>query len=54
MTCINIYNTNNESMMYYDVIYIHKQNGRKNKIKMDSYDDGHGHPIQTQPYDNGS
>ena len=29
MTYISIHNTNNESMLYYDVIYIHKQNGRK-------------------------
>ena len=40
-----LYSTNKESM-----VNMPKQNGRKNKIKMDSYD-VHVYPIQFQLYD---
>jgi hypothetical protein len=45
MARITIYSTNKESM-----VNMPKQNGRKNEIKMNSYD-VHFYPIQFQLYD---
>ena len=45
---MTLFNTSNKSMMLSKIFT--KQNGRKNKIKMDSYD-VHIHPIKFHLYD---